>query len=246
MADLVDAGLPDSSACSAPDALEGALRSRRGYLGEMAVLGDLDPDEVDLLKGGAHEVTVGKDQVIYRQGERAERLFLLREGRVRLSRLSPAGRERSVAVLEPGTFFGEMPPAGETMRNAQAVAMDICRLVIMSKDDFECLIQEKPQVALHILEAIAGRLAQAEARLEDLAYRSVPARLASLLLRLSAKHDGVIEGLTHQDLGDALGAYRETITKALDDFEARGFLEVARRRLRIVDRARLSRVLEER
>lgn len=245
MADLVDAGLPGSPACSASNALEGALRSKHGYLGKTAVFRDLDPDEREVLQGVAHEVTMGKDQVIYRQGERAERLFLLREGQVRLSRLSPAGRERSVAVLEPGTFFGQMPPAGETMRNARAVAMDNCRLVVMSKGDFERLIAKK-QVALRILEATAGRLAQAEARLEDLAYRSVPARLVSLLLRLAPEHDGVIEGLTHQDLGDAIGAYRETITKALDDFEARGLVEVARRRLRILDRAGLSRVLEDR
>lgn len=246
MADLVDAGLPNSPARSTSNALGAALRSTHEYLGKMAVFRDLGPDEVDLLDRVTHQVTVGTGQVVYRQGDRAERLFLLQAGRVRLSRLSPAGKELSFVILGPGNFFGEMPLVGETMRNAQAVAMDDCSLCVMSQDDIERMIQGKPHVALRILEAISARLAQAEARLEDLAYRSVPARLASLLLRLAAEHGGIIDGVTHQDLGDAIGAYRETITKALDDFESRGLLEVARRRLRIRDRAGLSRVLDER
>ncbi|MDE3077342.1 MAG: Crp/Fnr family transcriptional regulator, partial [Chloroflexota bacterium] len=143
------------------------------------------------------------------------------------------------------TFFGEMPLLGERMRNAQAEAMDDCTLCVMSAVDIERMVLDEPRVAVRMLETIGRRLSEAEARLEDLAYRSVPARLASLLMRLSQERGNTIEGLTHQELGDAVGAYRETITKALDDFQIKGFVHLARRRIEVLDRAGLAAVLEE-
>jgi CRP-like cAMP-binding protein len=88
-------------------------------------------------------------------------------------------------------------------------------------------------------------LAESEARLEDLAYRSVPARLASVLLRLGHAHGDLIDGLTHQELGDIIGAYRETVTKTLDEFQAAGLIAVSRRRLRLLDRRGLAAYLEQ-
>ncbi len=90
---------------------------------------------------------------------------------------------------------------------------------------------------------MSRRLAESEARLEDLAYRSVPARLASVLLRLG--QDGVVEGITHEELGDMVGAYRETVTKTLNEFQAAGYLKLSRRKVQILDRDGLSALLED-
>jgi CRP/FNR family transcriptional regulator len=138
-----------------------------------------------------------------------------------------------------------MPLLGERMRNASAEALDDCTLCVMSQSDVERLVMAKPQVALRMLEVVGRRLAAAEARLEDLAYRSVRARLASVLLRLGKERDGAIEGVTHQDLGDMVGAYRETVTKILDELQQDGAVELARKRIHVRRRDRLTALLDE-
>jgi len=150
-----------------------------------------------------------------------------------------------LATLEPGTFFGEMPLLGARMRHASAEAVEDCLVCVMSEADIERLVLTKPQVALRMLEVLGRRLAEAEDRLQDLAYRTVSARLASLLLRLALEPDNRIDGLSHQQLGDMVGAYRETVTKVLGEFEIAGYVQLGRRRIGLLDRDGLTRTLDE-
>src|SRR5215470_18588049 len=148
---------------------------KQEFLRKIDIFRDLNHEEIEQIDRQTRMTTVRKGQVIYHQEDRAEGLFLLKRGRVRLSRLSSSGKKLELAVLEPGTFFGEMPLLGERMRNASAEAVDDCTLCVMSQPDIERLVLSKPKVALRMLEVLGRRLAKSEARLEDI-YRSVPAR----------------------------------------------------------------------
>jgi CRP-like cAMP-binding protein len=91
-----------------------------------------------------------------------------------------------------------------------------------------------------MLEITGRRLSDAEARLEDMAFKGIPARLASLLLRLAAEGGGNdIQGLTHQDLAETIGTYRETATQVLNDMKADGLIEIGRKRITILDMERV-------
>lgn len=228
-----------------PSRLDAAVGYKRDFLRQIDIFRDLTQADMGELDAATRMTTARKGKVIYHQEDTAEGLFLLKAGRVRLFRIAPSGKKLDLAVIEPGTFFGEMPLLGERMRNASAEAIEDCTLCVMSQRDVERLILAKPRVGLRMLETVGRRLAQAEARLEDLAYRSVRARLASVLLRLDREGGAEIEGLTHQDLGDMVGAYRETITKILDELERNGVVELARRRIAVRDRARLATLLHE-
>lgn len=208
---------------------------KREFLRQIEIFQDLLPEDLLTVERTTRMTTARKGQVIYHQEESAESLFLLKEGRVRLFRVNPGGKKLDLAVIEPGTFFGEMPLLGEQMRSASAEALNDCTLCVMSHADVERLVLGKPRVGLRMLEVMGRRLVASETRLEDLAYRGVPARLAAVLLRLGREQGDIIEGLTHQELGDMVGAYRETVTKVLDQFQAAGYVELARRRVRIVD-----------
>ncbi len=225
--------------------LQVQLAHKRRFLREIDIFRDLLPDDLVWLEQSTRMTTAPRGRVIYHQEDRAEGLFLLKKGRVRLYRLSPSGKKLELAVLEPGTFFGEMPLLGEHMRNATAEAIEDCTLCVLGRADIERLILRRPHVALRMLDVLGRRLAEAEARLEDLAYRSVPARLASVLVRLAERSDGVIEGMTHQELGDMVGAYRETVTKVLDELQAAGLVELGRKHIRIRDPAALKALLAE-
>jgi CRP-like cAMP-binding protein len=221
------------------------LLYKREYLRQMDIFRDLAQADMADLDAATRMTTVPRGRSIYRQEDTAEGLFLLKKGRVRLSRITPGGKKLDLATLEPGTFFGEMPLLGERMRNASAEAIEDCTLCVMSQNDVERLLMAKPQVALRMLAVVGRRLAAAEARLEDLAYRSVRARLASALLRMAKEPDGAIDGVTHQELGDMVGAFRETVTKILDELQQDGAVDLSRKRIFIRRRDKLTALLDE-
>ena len=119
---------------------------------------------------------------------------------------------------------------GAKMYNTFAEAKDDCLICVMSRSDLQRLILDKPQVALRVLETTGRRLQEAEESLEDMAFKGIPARLATLLLRLSENQESdEVTGLTHQDLAESIGAYRETTTQVLNDLKSQGLIEIGRK-----------------
>jgi len=162
-----------------------------------------------------------------------------------LYRISPEGKKLVIATLGSGAVFGEMALLGQQMHNTFAEALEDCQIVVMSRTDLERLILAKPIVGLRMLEITGRRLSEAEERLDDMAFKGIPARLASLLLRLAADRGvDVITGLTHQDLAETIGTYRETATQVLNDMKAEGLIQIGRKRIDILDPARLQALAE--
>ena len=220
-------------------ALTGAERTaaKIGYLSKTDLFQDLSPPELAEIERKITMHTCEQGRVFYLPGETGEVLFILKEGRVQLYRLSAEGRKLVFAILEPGTVFGEMSMIGQGMYDAFAEAAEPCTICVMSRRDVEALIRSKPQIALRLLELVAVRMQELETQLEDIAFRSVPVRLATLLLRLAGDSKGeapaaaTVGGLSHQDLADMLGVYRETVTTALDNFRNNDIITIGRRQL---------------
>lgn len=215
------------------------------YLSELTVFQDLTAREMEDLNRITTMSTVSKGRVFYRPEELGEVLFILKEGQVQLYRISPEGKKLVITTLGPHTLFGEMALLGTKMHNTFAEAVDDCLICVMSRTDLERLILSKPQVALRVLEITGKRLREAEERLENMAFKGIPARLASLLLRLAAERDTLeIVGLTHQDLAESVGTYRETATQVLNDLKSQGLIEIGRKRITILDQDRLAEIAE--
>jgi len=211
----------------------------------MDIFCDLEPEEMAAFEQQTEMRTCRRGQILYSQEDRAEVLFLLKRGRVQLYRLTPAGKRLELAVIEPGTFFGEMPFIGESLRHTFAEATEDSLICVMSRADIERLMRERSEVALRMIEVLGRRLALCEARLEEMAYRSVPARIAAVLMRLSQGQDRGVVSITHQELGDMIGALRESVTKVLDDFQRDGLVELGRGRVTLRDVAGLQSRLDE-
>lgn len=215
------------------------------YLSELAVFQDLSAREMEELNRITTMSTVPRGRVFYRPEEPGEVLFILKEGRVQLYRISPEGKKLVITTLGPHTLFGEMALLGTKMHNTFAEAIDDCLICVMSRTDLERLILNKPQVALRILESTGKRLREAEERLENMAFKGIPARLASLLLRLADEQgSNEITGLTHQDLAESVGTYRETATQVLNDLKSQGLIEIGRKRITVLDMDGLAEIAE--
>lgn len=215
------------------------------YLSELAVFQDLSPREMEELNRITTMSTVQKGRVFYRPEEPGEVLFILKEGKVQLYRISPEGKKLVITTLGSHTLFGEMALLGAKMHNTFAEAVEDCLICVMSRNDLERLILSKPQVALRILEVTGRRLRDAEERLENMAFKGIPARLASMLLRLAEEQgSNEITGLTHQDLAESVGTYRETATQVLNDLKAEGYIDIGRKRITVLDVDGLTAVAE--
>ncbi len=202
-------------------------------------------EELHAIEDNLAMTTCEKGRIFYMPGETAETLFILKEGRVQLYRLTPEGRKMILDTLTPGTVFGEMAVIGQGMQNSFAEAVEPCTLCVMSRRDVLELLQAHPETALHLLNIVGTRLMDTEKRLTDLTYMDVAKRLALLLLRLHEKSGDTISGYSHQDLADFVGTYRETVTQTLNQFKQQGLIDIQRKAIVILDAAALQKLAGE-
>jgi CRP/FNR family transcriptional regulator, cyclic AMP receptor protein len=222
---------------------ESALRRKIGYLSMMELFRDFTPDQMEEVVRATKMQTCKPGRIFYTPGETGEVLFILKTGAVQIYRMSPEGRKLVIAKLPPYSFFGEMSCIGQGMYDTFAEATEDSLICTMSRGDVERLLLSKPKVALRILEAVGKRVVQAETQLEEIAFKGLIPRLASLLLREA--NDSEITGLSHQDIAERLGVYRETVTSALNELKNAGLIEIGRKRIVITNRLRLERAASE-
>jgi CRP/FNR family cyclic AMP-dependent transcriptional regulator len=210
------------------------------YLKGTELFQDFTPEQLEPFHHTIHMATCRAGHVFYRPGETGEAMFLLKEGAAQLYRLSPDGRKFVFAEVPASSIFGEMSCIGQAMYECFAEATADSVICTLSRTDVQRLILAYPQFALRLLETIGKRMVQAERQLEALAFKTVVPRLADFLERES--RGGLLEGLSHQDIGERLGVHRETATYALNELKAAGIVEIGRRRIRVIDGQRLAHI----
>ena len=221
------------------------INQKINYLQTVDIFQGLSKAEMKEMDQTTTMSTCRRGKIFYQPEDTSEVLFILKKGRIQLYRISPEGKKLIVSTVGPGTIFGEMAIVGQRMHNTFAEAVEDCLLCVMSRHDVERLILGKPTVALRIMDLMAHRLSEAETRLEDMAFKSIPARLASLLLRLREEQGNEIYGYTHQDLAEAVGTYRETTTQILNEFKANDLISIGRKRINILDPDGLALIASE-
>lgn len=212
----------------------------------------LTPEEIEEIDWKTLNTRVTAGEVFYTPMDLCESLFILQEGRVRIYRTAPDGKEFTLAVVEDGTIFGEMALTAQRLRDSYAQAMEPSVISTLCRADLERLIIRKPQVGLQLASILSERLARYEHRMEALGLKEVPARLASLLLQLIEDEgirttDGykIPARYTHRHLGTMIGANREAVTRSfsrLQDVEA---VELKRRQIYVKDVETLRKAAQE-
>jgi CRP/FNR family transcriptional regulator, cyclic AMP receptor protein len=161
-------------------------------------------------------------------------LFTLMKGRVQLIREGPNGRRLAIATLGPGAMFGEGALLGAFEPSIKAVALTDCVVWMVPEPHAQAVAMRYPALSWGLLQTVGLRLAQVEDRMEEVAYKRLPERLAGLLLEL-ANGGKAIRGTSHQALADMLGTYRETISAILRGFKDDGLVELGYRKIELCD-----------
>lgn len=213
------------------------------YLSEHELFQDFTPIEMKQMERKTTMFQCKPGRTFYSAGETGEVLFILKEGSVHLYRLTTEGRKLIVATLQAGSIFGEMSLIGQRMYDTFAEAATPSRICVMSRVDVMKLMLQKPQLALRLMGMMGKRLMGTERQMEQIAFNSVPSRLASKLIELSAQNNE-IKGYTHQEFADMIGTYRETVTASLNEFKTQGLIKIGRKRITILNRDRLEEMTD--
>jgi CRP/FNR family cyclic AMP-dependent transcriptional regulator len=208
----------------------------------------LDDDSAAALRAGITIVELARADRLFDEGASGDQLYVILDGKIKLTRAAADGRENLLSVLGPGEMFGELSLFDPRPRTASATAVTDSRLAALAHDDLRSWLTGRPDVALHLLQALARRLRRANDVMADLVFTDVPGRVAKALLDLAdrfgtVQEDGlqVNHDLTQEELAQLVGASRETVNKALADFAARGWLQLAAKSVLLIEPERLRR-----
>jgi CRP/FNR family cyclic AMP-dependent transcriptional regulator len=217
-------------------------------LREAPLFRELDDEAAVALRASLTETRLRRGEVLFREGDSGDKLFIVTEGKVKLGKSSSDGRENLLAILGPGQMFGELSLFDPGPRSATVTAVTDCVMQSLSHDELLEWLTGRPAVARGLLAQLGSRLRKANDVVADLVFSDVPGRVAKALLDLASRFgrtadDGihVHHDLTQEELAQLVGASRETVNKALADFASRGWLRLEPRSVVILDAERLHR-----
>jgi CRP-like cAMP-binding protein len=183
-----------------------------------------------------------KGHVFFKAGQDGDGLFLLEKGVVQTFRTSGV-KKLIIAELEAPAIFGEMGCVGRCLYHCSAQAMEPSRVRTLSRSDVNELLERQPIVTRRLLDLVSERFVSVLMDLDATSFRQLIPRLAGLLLEKAG--GDMVRNLTHKELAQHLHVYRESLTAALGELKKAGIIEIGRKRIRILDRARLERAARE-
>lgn len=208
----------------------------------------LNEQQFALLSSRIQKISLRRGEVLFVEGDEGDRLYIITEGKIKLGHSSEDGRESLLAILGPGEMIGELTLFDPGKRSTTATAVSPAAMLCLDHSDLVQILDTNPEVAKHLLRALAQRLRRTNESLSDLVFSDVPGRVAKALLDLAERFgtpsdDGthVPHDLTQEELAQLVGASRETVNKSLADFVSRGWIRLEGRAVTLLDVDRLAR-----
>jgi CRP/FNR family transcriptional regulator, cyclic AMP receptor protein len=174
--------------------------------------------------------TYPKDKLIFAQGEPADAVFYIQQGKVKVTVVSEQGKEAVVAILEADNFFGEGCLAGQAQRISTVVTMTDCVIARLEKAAIVRVIHDEPAFSEMFIAHLLGRSLRVEADLVDQLFNSSEKRLARLLLQLAnfgkeGKPEPIIAKMSQETLAEMIGTTRSRVSFFMNKFRKLGFID---------------------
>lgn len=190
-----------------------------------------------------------KGETLFFEGDPGDSLYIVSSGTVKVYRVAEDGREKTLALLGAGEFFGEMALLDEGPRSAIAETMEPTTLYHLHRSDFLKTVTAEPTIALRIIRVLSRRIRQTNAQVMDIVFRDVRGRVANTLGELCDRHGKPTQAgtridliLTHQELANLVGTARETVSRILAELQDNHCLTVDGRYLVLKDREKLDAI----
>lgn len=213
---------------------------KAAFLARNDIFRQLDAAELHDVERITTIVTYAPGRILYRPGEKGTTLYVLVSGIVHLYHLSTDGRKLIIATPDSESCFGELAVLGDGVYSSFAEVITEARICIIGKHDIEQLAAHNSFVTTALFKSVGQHFMHIEEQLVNTSFKSVNARLATLLLQL-AQGTQTVDGLSHEELAEHLGTYRETVSVALRDLKETGAIELGRKHVAICNK----RLLQE-
>lgn len=201
-------------------------------LRDVPLFGGLNDEDLKRLADLMTEKHYPKDSVIVSAEDPGDALYVVSDGVVKVSLWSDSGREIILNTLSPGSFFGEMSLIDGEPRSANVTAIEDGLILRLGRREFLQVLRSYPSIAINVMTEICVRLRAADESIGNLALLDVYGRVARFLNELADEEgEDVPEGLlikkmpTQQHVASRIGTSRETVSRALSEFQRRGFIE---------------------
>ena len=213
------------------------------FLGTVPLFTGVPQEELEQFGLLTREKVYPKGSVILFENDPGDALFVVRSGRVKVVLVGEDGREVILGVLGPGEHFGELSLIDDQPRSAHVIAMDDATLLVLRREDFRKRVEANPAVAWALLAELSRRLRRADGKIGGLVLLDVPGRIARLLLDFADESGGerIEKPITHQTIAQMIGASRETVSRAMREFQDNGWIAVERRTIALSDRPALEK-----
>jgi len=201
------------------------------FFRKFVLFAELDDRELASIAAVAKTRRYARDDVIFHADESGDVFFLIREGQVKVTMISPEGKEIILSMLGPGDFFGEMALLDDEPRSATIIATEPLDVVTIFRNDFLAILNENFSITRKVLAELSRRLRSASNRIESLATMDVYGRLASFFLDLAREQGKKLDNgyvavtrPTHQSIANMIGTSRETVSRLIHDLMKQNLL----------------------
>jgi CRP/FNR family transcriptional regulator, cyclic AMP receptor protein len=196
----------------------------------------------------AHVRAFAAGDPIFRMGDEGDCLMAVLRGLVRISVPSPDGREMVLALLGPGEILGEIAVLDGGERTADVSAHTACSLAVVDRRDLLSLLAREPAAWQAVVEVLCARLRSTDQHIAEIALLDLPARLASVLLRMAEREAGSGGNpklsLSQRQLGEVVGASRESVNKCISQWQRAHIVHVDGSGIEVLNRSALQRFAE--
>ena len=218
-----------------------AEKTKLWYLQNFNIFDGMDQSTMEEMGRRSKMRKTGKKEILYFPDEPNRTIYFLKEGKVKISRVSEDGRSTTLQLVGPGEIFGETSILGQRIHENVAEAVEDSIICTISKDMFQEMLDMNPHLNLRINKFIGFRLRKIEAHIEDLVFKDAKDRIIAFLSRyVKSFGKKLIDGwmvrpfLTHQEIADLTATSRQTVTTTLNEMVNDGKIEYTRRYFRVI------------
>lgn len=219
------------------------------YIKAAPLFQGLSESELKTIEACLKEKTFEKGDLLFREGECCERVFIVRSGRVKLYRIASSGREQTLETLEPGDTCACNPGSSTWSCSATAEALTPCTAWFLSRSDYIRMVQTNSKVSHTLNKLFAERLRNFSTLIEEVSLKDVRKRLVKFLLDMFEKNsqtekEGVLFiPFTREEIAQRLGAARETVARHLSELKEAKFIDIKPKQIIIRNKAGLEKLL---
>ena len=207
---------------------------------ETTLFAKLDDDALKAIVAAGQDLDLRRGDVLFREDEVPDELFVVVSGRIAIANTSIDGRESMVALMEEGDLFGELGLCDGRGRSAEARALEASVVTAVPYGPVRADYEDDPTLLTRVVDMLTGRLRTMDAALADSVFLDVTGRTAKRLLELAGEDDEFSLPITQEELAGMVGASRERVNKAIASFIRLEWIEQIDRTYRITNREQLT------